>query len=251
MKIINKIKKQIPLILALTVEVLVLILIFLALILGLIGIFLPILPGLVLFGIAAGLYSLLIKSDNGKITPKIHPHVLKIEDKILNLKIIKNFMGLLKKMKKKKQEKVKEEILKHGLILFGFNLALTLAFFFGLIGISVLSEILKAPGVFIAFIPLILIFLFAGFSAVVWFRFGQILGGHFKKRKIVNTALAVLISILPLLLILLLISGIVSVAGGFTNALLVLVFLGFIFMSVLAAVFELLIVSLGVITTIK
>ena len=168
-------------------------------------------------------------------------------------------MGVVKKIKKRnpfnfaqgRQEKAKEQILKHGLVLFGFNTALVLAFFFGFIGLSVLGTLFNLQGIFLAFIPLLVIFLFAGGSAVVWYRFGQILGVHFKKRKVVNSALVVLISILPLLVILVLFSGIISLAGGFSNQLLAVTFLGLVLMSILSAVFELLIVSLGVMTTAK
>ena len=161
-------------------------------------------------------------------------------------------MGLIKAIKKRKQKKEKEEILKHGLVLAGFNIALTLAFFFGLIAVSILASLLGLSGLlFFAFIPLLVIFLFAGSSAVIWYRFGQILAGHFKKRKIVNSALVVLVSILPLLTVLLLFSGIINLAGGFTGELAIFMFLGFLLMSILAAVFELLIVSLGVITRVK
>lgn len=247
----NKNKKQAQLIIALAIEILLLILVFIVLIAGVLSIFLPILPGLVLIGIATGIYTLLLKSGKGKIINKIHPYVLKFKNKILGLKISIKFMGLIKKIKQKKQEKVKEEILKHGLVLFGFNFALMLAFFFGLIGISILARLMKLPGLMIAFVPLLVIFLFAGFSAVVWYRFGQILGSRFKQRKILNTFLVVLISLLPLLAILILFSGIIGVAGGFIDTLLALAFLAFILMSVLSAALELLIVSMGVITTVK
>ena len=160
-------------------------------------------------------------------------------------------MGLINKIKNRKQEKIKEQILKHGLILLGFNVALVLAFFFGFIAISILVRLLNLPIIIFAFAPLLVIFLFAGFSAIVWFRFGQILGLQFKKRKILNTTLVVLISVLPMLVILLLFSGIISIAGGFTNALVALTFLTFILMSVLSVAFELIVVSIGVITTIK
>lgn len=241
-------KKETPLILVLIIEILLLVLIFIVVFIGVLGIFLPILPGLVLIGVGVGIYSLMIKSERGKITPHVHRFVLKTKNKILKLKIIKNSMGLIKKAKKKKQEKIKEGILKHGLILLGFNTALILAFFFGFIGLSILGSMLQLRGLLIAFIPLLVIFIFAGSSAVVWYRFGQILGVHLKSRKIVNSALVVLISILPLLVFLLLFSGIISIAGGFVNEVIAIVFLGFVLMSILAAVFELLIVSLGVIT---
>ena len=239
------------LIFTLTIEVLLLILIILVVLVGVLGVFLPILPGLFLFGLAAAIYSLLIKSGYGKITPHIHYRLLKFKDKAHQLKITQKIMGLFKNYKKRKTEKVNEEILKHGLILGGFNIALVLIFLFGFITFSLLAGLLQLNMIFLALIPLLIIFLFAGSSSLVWYRFGQILGGHFKKKKVINSVFVVLISVLPLLVILLLFSGIFSVAGGFVNELLVIAFISFLLMTILAAVFELLVVILGVITKVK
>jgi hypothetical protein len=58
----------------------------------------------------------------------------------------------------------------------------------------------------------------------------------------------VLISILPLLVILIFFAGVLSLAGGAQNQLLVITFLGLVLLTILASVFELLVVNLGVIT---
>jgi len=249
----NKDKGQTPisLIIAISVEIIVLILIVIVLIIALLGVFLPVLPAIFFIGLAAGLYTLILKSNFNKITSRFHPKLLILRDKILNLKITKKSMGIIKNIKKKKQEKEKAEILKHGLVLLGFNVSLILAFLFGLIGVSLLVGILNFQGLMIAFVPLFIIFIFAGCSAVVWFRFGIILGGHFKKRKVLNASLVVLISVLPLLVFLVLLSGILSAAGGLDSEILAVTFLGVLLMSILSAVFELLIVSFGAIITIK
>jgi len=246
-----KMKPQTPLILTLIVETFLLILVFIVVFVGVLGIFLPILPGVVLVGVGIGLYSLLIKSDYSKITPRFHRFAVKRRDKIFKLKITQNFMGLIKKAKKRNGEKVKEEILRHGLVLLGFNTALIFAFLFGFIGLSLIASLFQWRGLVIAFIPLLIIFVFAGSSAVIWYRFGQILGNHLKKRKVINSALVVLISILPLLVVLMLLSAMISSVGGFASEIIVVVFLGFVLMSILAAVFELLIVSLGMMTKVK
>jgi hypothetical protein len=151
----------------------------------------------------------------------------------------------------KKEQKVKEEILKNGLILLGFNAALTLAFLFGFTSLSFLVLLLSSAGIIAAFVPLVVIFVFAGASAVMWYRFGQILGSRFKDKKILNSSLTVLISVLPMLLLLVLFSGIINLAGGFSDELIVGAFLGMILMSVLSAAFELLLVCLGAITVQK
>jgi len=250
---IKKMKFHVPLLLifTLTIEVILLILIVLVVLVGVLGIFLPILPGLFIFGLAAAIYSLLTKSGSGKITPHIHYRLISFKNKAHQLKITQKIMGLIKNYKKRKNEKVKEEILKHGLILGGFNVALVLMFLFGFITLSLLADVIQINVMLMAFVPLLVIFLFAGVSSLVWYRFGQILGGHFKKKKVINSVFVVLISVLPLLVILLLFSGIFSLAGGFVNELLVIAFIGFLLMTILAAVFELLVVSLGVITKVK
>lgn len=244
-------KASIYFFLALIVEGVLLILILIFLLLGVLGIFLPAVPGLFLLGIGAGIYSLLVKSGRGKVTPHVHRRVINFGDKIFKLKITQKLMGLVKTIKKRKEKKVRAEILKHGLILFGFNAVLVLAFLFGFISLTLLLMLLGWQDLMLAFVPLVVIFLFAGGSAIVWYRFGQILGSHFKKRKIINTALVVLVSVLPLLVILLLFSGLFSLAGSFIDGLLFMMFLGFLLMAVLAAVFELIVVTLGVITPVK
>lgn len=246
-----KIKIPFGLVFALAIEVLLLILIVIVLLVALVGVFLPILPGLFFVGLAAGLYALMIKTGYNKISSKAHPHLLNFRDKIINLKITKKIMAMTKIFKKRKEEKVKEEILKNGLILLGFNAALILAFIFGFLFVSVMTSLLKVQGVFLAFAPLLLIFVFAGSSAIVWYRFGQILGGHFQKRKTVNSALVVLISVLPFLALLILLSTFITFIGGSLGQFLGMIFLGFLLMSVLSAVFEVLIVSLGVMTNSK
>jgi len=160
-------------------------------------------------------------------------------------------MALLKKLKKKKADKnekqVQEEILKHGLILLGFNFALILIFFFGFVGVSYLGQLIDPTGLAAAFLLLLFIYLFAGASGVVWFRFGQILGPHFKNKKAINSFFVVLISILPLLLLVMVASSLIDLAGGFADPFLAVTFLALLLMSLLAATFEIFVVSLGAI----
>jgi len=160
------------------------------------------------------------------------------------MKIIKQ---IKKKKAQKKEEKNKEEILKYGLILLGFNFALILAFGFGFIGVTVLGQVIDPSGLAAAFLLLLFIYLFAGASGIVWFRFGQIIGPKFKDKKGVNSALAVLVSILPLLLIVMVASSLIDLMGGFTDQLMIVSFLALLMMSLLAATFELFVVSLGAI----
>lgn len=239
------------LIIALMVEAVLLILIFLVMIVGIMGVFLPFLPGLFIFGLAAGIYSLLVKKGYGRVTPKIHLRVVRIGNFLSNLEIIKKIMFSINIFKKKRQVKALEEILKNGLILFGFNLALILIFLFGFFGVSLLIKIFDWQGLAVAFVPLLSLFIFAASSALVWFRFGQLLSGHFKDKKVVNGSLVVLISVLPILALIILFSSAIGLVGGFANEFLAVAFLSFFLMSVLAAVFEMLVVSLGIITTIK
>lgn len=247
----SKMAGHFSLIIALIVEAVLLILILLVMIVGVMGVFLPFLPGLFIFGLAAGIYSLLVKKGYGRVTPKVHVKVLKLGNFVNNLEITKKVMFKINIFKKKKQVKVFEEILKNGIILFGFNLALILLFLFGSIGASLLARIFDWQGFAQAFMPLLFLFGFAAGSAIVWFRFGQLMGKHFDDNKIINSSLVVLISVLPILSFILLFSGIISLVGGFSNEFLAVAFLSFFLMSVLAAVFEMLIVSLGIITKVK
>lgn len=158
-------------------------------------------------------------------------------------------MGLIKKIQKRKQEKIKEAIIKHGLILFGFNLALTLALFFALTAVMIIAFLFDFSTITLAFIPLLVIFLFAAACAIVWYRFGQILSFQFKKNKILYSGIVVIISVLPLLFILLFLSLLLS-AWGTISDITAVAFLGTVFITVLAIIFEVVIVSLGVMTKI-
>ena len=240
-------KIPLALIFALFIEIVLLLLIFLVLVVGLLGVFVPFLPGLFLVGVAAAVYSLLVRNDYGKITPKIHHRLLKIKNKIFSLRITKKIMNIIAKIKNQKKEKIKKDIWRHGLILLGFNAVLILTFIYGFVSLVILVSLLGLPEIMIAFIPLLTIFLFAGGSAVVWYRFGQILSQTFKQKRIFYTTLVVLISLLPLLIFLILI----SLPVNFGNPLTLLLFLGFLLMVSLAAAFELLLVNLGVITRVK
>lgn len=244
-------KRKIALIIAIIIEALLLFIIFIILLIGFLGAFMPLMPGLLFVGLAALIYSFMMKTGYTRLTYKTHPYFFSVKNKIQNLKITKKIMKLLKKIKKKKNEKIKEEILKHGLILLGFNLALILLFLFSFRGLSLLAALLGWQGLLVAFLPLTLIFVFAGASGAVWYRFGQILAVRFKENKVINASLTVLVSLLPLLLVLLLFSNLVSISGGFGSQFLAVLFLGFLLMSILAAAFELVVVSLGAITKIK
>lgn len=242
-------KGSIALIIAITVEIILLFLIFLVLLVGILGVFLPILPGILFIGFAMGLYSLMVQKNYGAVTPKLHKYVVLNKEKILNFKIVKNYMRIINKIKKRRQARIEEEILKNGLILFGFNIALVAAFLFGFVGISYLAILLGVDGLLLAFVPLVIIFIFAASSAVVWYRFGGVLSRVFKKRKILNSALVVFVSILPMLGLVLFLSAIAGLVGIFSDYFMAVTFLGILLMTVLASVFELLIVSFGIITS--
>lgn len=238
-------------ILALIAELFLLILIFFFFLLGLLGFLLPIIPGFILVWIGIAIYSLMIKNNFGTITPRLHKHVLNFQNVIMSLPLTKKIMGIINKIKKKRATKVKEEILKYSMILLGFNFILVLGFVFTVTVMSFLIGLTRSTAATLAFAPLISIFIFAGLSSVIWYRFGQIIGPKFKKRKILNISLVVLISILPLLLLLFVISSIFNLVGGFKQEMLALIFLGIIFITVLGSVFELALINLGAATTRK
>lgn len=232
----------------LIIEGLLLVLILIFMVLGLLGIFLPVLPGIFLIGIGAGIYSLLLRGQYGKFTPVIHRRVVKVRGKVLTLKITDKTMGLIKNLKDKKKRRIEIEIVKNGLILLGFNFALILGLVFGFIILSLLGEVLSISYLLRIFIPLVALFVFSATTAVIWYRFGQILSEVFKKQRIWNVTLVVLISVLPLVLILILLSILFNLFDLGSNQLVAATFLGLLLMSLLAAIFELLLVNLGVIT---
>ena len=240
-------KKQIKLILGLIIEFFLLIFILIVVLVGIVGIFFPVLPGLVLIGAAVGFYLLLLRNEKNRITRFLHGYVVRLKPFLNMFKNKRISMWLIEKIKNKRREKNRKKTVKYGLILLGLNLALTLALFFLIVIFTVASSLLRFEGLFLAFLPLFIIFLFAAACAIVWYRFGQILSDEFKKKSVFSAGLVVAISIVPLLLILFFVSAI-AFSVETVPVLMTGVFLGTTFVTFLAVAFEILIVSLGIIT---
>lgn len=241
-------KTQFSLIFALAVESLLLILVVLVMIVGVLGVFLPFLPGLFLFGAGAALYSLLAKSGRGKITPFIDRIVI---NRFFDLPLIQKTMNFFRAFTKKGKNNVFDIILSHGLLLCGYNFALSLGFLFGFTVVTIIGNWVTDNQTTLALLSLLVVFAFSAISAVVWYRFGQLLGEHLYQRRAINAGLTVLISLLPLLALLIVFAGAVGYAGGFANEFMVIAFLGLLLMVILSSTFELLIVMAGVLTKTK
>jgi len=156
-------------------------------------------------------------------------------------------MGLIKRIKRQKKEKVQRKIILNSFILLGFNVALSLGLFFTLTVLSLGSLFIDPNGVLQPFMPLVAIFLFASISAVIWFRFGQIVAPQFKKKNIFYTAVSVLISVILMMLIMLFLALIFSAFYALPSSL-ILMFLGTLFITLLAIIFELPVVTVGALT---
>ena len=156
-------------------------------------------------------------------------------------------MGLVKRIQKKRQEKVLESAIRYGFILLGFNAALTLAFFFALVGATTFVDLMNFSGLLLYFIPLLAVFAFAGFSAITWYRFGQIMRRTLKQNPLTYSSLAVVISVVPLLLLLLFFTWLIS-AWSVATTFFISAFIGTALITVLAIIFEIPVVSLGVMT---
>ena len=243
-------KNRIVTIFTLVIELALILVIFFLFLLALIGFLMPVIPGLVFVAFAVAIYLFLLKNENNKVIPPFHHKLLKIRDRFIHLKIIQNIMGLLKKIQKRRKEKIKTEILKHGLILLGFNLALTAALFFALTAAVIISFLASFQDAGLLFVPVFVVFLFAGICAIIWYRFGQILNKVFKKRQILYSGIVVLISVIPLFLLLFFISLIASV-GPNTGTPVLIAFIGTVFTTIFAIIFEMPLVSLGVIVSKK
>jgi len=240
-------KKQIGLVIAFIFEVSLLIVVVIFLLLGIVGIFLPIIPGLVLIGIAVAIYAFLIRDEKNKLSRYSHRYVIKFKSYFNKLIHPKIYMGIIKTIKKRREEAIKVTVIKYGLILFGFNLALIMFLFFALTGAGTILTLLDFSQLVLTFVPLLIIFLFAAVCSIIWYRFGQILRKAFKDKLVLYSGLVVLISIVPLLLILFFLSLIIS-SGLATYSFWWMIFIINLLITVLAVVFEFFIVSLGSLT---
>ena len=80
--------KTLLLVLALIAEILLLIIIFFFFLFGILGLFLPIIAGFILIGVGVAIYSLMLKNNFGKITPKLNRHVINTKEILLSLPLI-------------------------------------------------------------------------------------------------------------------------------------------------------------------
>lgn len=156
-------------------------------------------------------------------------------------------MGVIKRIQKKQQERQLESAIRYGFILLGFNFVLLLALFFALIGTTTFVSLMNLGSLMFLFLPLVAIFVFAGVIAIVWYRFGQILRARFKHDQLTYSSLVVLISIVPLFLLLIFLSALLGVWATATTFF-VTAFIGTIFITILAVLFEVPVVALGVMT---
>ncbi|MBN1779244.1 MAG: hypothetical protein JW816_03430 [Candidatus Buchananbacteria bacterium] len=156
-------------------------------------------------------------------------------------------MGIIKKFKEKKDRKNNELVVKNGVILFGLNFLLALALFILSASFYLLLDMFTFSDVVIIFIPLLIIFAFAAFSAVLWFRFGQYLVDEFSKKRIWYACFAVLLSVvLSIMALFILVYSFLAFNQGSFNG--QIIFGGALFVTLLSVVFELPIVSLGIIS---
>ena len=61
-------------------------------------------------------------------------------------------MGLVKRIQKKQQERLLEIAIRYGFILLGFNLTLTLGFFFALAGTTTFVDLMNYSGLLLFFL---------------------------------------------------------------------------------------------------
>lgn len=148
----------------------------------------------------------------------------------------------------RRNQQEKENVLKYGMILFGLNAAVLGAFVLSAVVLFYSVSLLQLQGFSGVLLPLMLIFVFAGCSSVMWYRFGQIIGNVFKRRAIANASLVVMVAVVPLLALTLVAVtlqqiGILQLAYPFLALL-----LGMIFFIVLSVAFALVVINLGVLT---
>ncbi|OGY46095.1 MAG: hypothetical protein A3A24_03695 [Candidatus Buchananbacteria bacterium RIFCSPLOWO2_01_FULL_46_12] len=241
-------KRQLGIIIAFILEVSLLLVVLIFLLLGIVGIFLPIIPGLVLVGFAVAIYTFLLKNEKNQLSHRFHRYLLKFKSRFNRLTNNRIYMGIIKTIKKRRAEAIQRTIVRYGLILFSFNFTLILFLFFLLMGLTTAAFLLSLSVWVIAFVPLFVIFLFAATASIIWYRFGQILRSVFQEKLILYSGLVVLISVLPLLLILFFLSLIISVFSFSGSSLLPTIFLVTLLVTVLAVIFEIFIVTIGAVT---
>lgn len=157
-------------------------------------------------------------------------------------------MGLVGSLRKKKAAKVKARVTSYGLTLLAFNLTIAGGLFFALAAISSFIEMLRVQGIAIFFVPLVAMLLFAASSGVGWYRFGQVVRDEFKKdSRLFYAGMIVLLSVIPLFIALLFLAALMALTGN-GQPLVAAAFTAMLLVTILASTFELIAVSLGVMT---
>lgn len=239
------VKPRPAIIIGVIVEIFLFIVIFFLLVLGMVGVLLPVFPGLVLVGAAAAIYSLMVRSRFTVVTPRLNRYVMLFKRLFTSNKYIIRIILYMHILKKRYQQKFITRTLIFGLSMLGLNSVMVLSIIFCFIAWTNLSQMLNVEEALLAgFIAII--FVFSGLSAVIWYRIGQMMGKKYGSEKVKAAFTSVFISLLPLLLMTMIAAEYVRLneVNEVYNALL----LGLYGVTVLASILQFFIVYLGMIT---
>lgn len=156
-------------------------------------------------------------------------------------------MGIIANIKKRKVQHYRHDVIMYGMILCGFNTALALGLFFVSQALLLGMLLLGIGGIGLFFIPMVMIFGYAVVSTLVWYRFGQIIGHHFKGQVMTTAGSIVFISVVPLFLLSIIASTILSWWWQ-VSPLTAISFVLTVLVVVLATLFEVFIVNFGAAT---
>lgn len=237
-------RRYIGLMIAVTIEFALLIVILALFILGAVGIILPLMPGFLFIGLGIGLYLAGLRKKNSRLFPFFHYYVLAIKKKLYANVFI---MNIAKKIKQKREEKTKQQVLTYSAVLCAFNTALALVLFFALNALILMMTIMHVTLLTMVLLPLVLIFIYAAACGVIWYRFGQVIGLVFKKNALTHAGVVVLFSVMPLFMFLVLASTALK-WWWYIAPIVTVSFVVTVLLVVLATLFQVFIVSLGAAT---
>jgi hypothetical protein len=232
------------------IEAVLLLVICMIMLVGLLGVFLPILPGVLLIGIGLGMYTLMLRDRRSHLTRRTHAALVRLHDFLAPAFrwIPRSWIDGLSSAPRR-TNRATRAIAHYSAALAGLDLAVVFGLLFGWIFVIAITPVVPMASFWSVFAPILLLLIFAEVSIVVWFRFGRMLGHQLRGRLVGDSALIVVASALPWLVIIVIGNLITQATGVLSGSAAFVIGTITILATVFAAAFKLSVVLIGALTT--
>lgn len=245
----TSLRQNIVILLTLAVELALLCVVLVVLMLGLLGFFLPILPGVLFIGAGVALYGFLLHDKRSYATKAIHRHLDGWARRFVPERLrrhssrVRHWLGW-----PSRTISATDAVIPYTLALIGLDALLVALCGFGLLTVAALSPWMPNPVLWSFFSPILVLLLVAECSVIAWFRFGQLLGERVAHGVVAAATAVVFASVLPWLGILAVATTVVGLSGLQLHPAGILAVLVVMYSIVLSVAFKVLSVTIGGLT---